>query len=122
MSAEQIELGDDRVLGVMQCDELVALVWKRGAGLGEVPTNLRLAVVDVARGDDLVARVREGSDRRVEVVVVLGLHVLAHDGLAALAQLGGGWGRAEVGHGALLALLRRRVRVDVLLREASRRG
>ena len=37
-------------------------------------------------GDDLVARVVERRHRHVEVVDVLGLHVLAHDGLAALAQ------------------------------------
>jgi hypothetical protein len=33
---------------------------------------------------------RERADRRVEVVVVLGLHVLAHDRLASLAKVGGG--------------------------------
>jgi hypothetical protein len=29
---------------------------------------------------------RKGRDRRIEVVVVLGLHMLAHDGLSALTQ------------------------------------
>src|SRR5689334_19918083 len=62
---EQVELDDHRVVGVVEGDQLVALVGKRGARLGEVPTDLLLAVVDVARRDDLVARVPERLNRRI---------------------------------------------------------
>src|SRR6185312_17359702 len=68
-------------------DQLVALVGKRTAGLLVVGAHSRLAVVDVAGGDDLVARVGERADGRVEVVDVLRLHVLAHDRLPPRAQL-----------------------------------
>ncbi len=88
MRAEQVELDDHALLGVVERDQLVALIGERSARLGEVSADLALTVVDVARGDDLVARVRKGRDRGVEVVVVLRLHVLAHDRLAARAQLG----------------------------------
>ena len=84
MRAEQIELHDHRVLGMVQRDQLVALVWKRGAALVEVAQHLLLPVVYVAGGDQLVARMLERRHRRVEVVPVLRLHVLAHERFAAL--------------------------------------
>ncbi len=86
VGAKQIELGDQRVVRVVKGDELVALVRKRGPGLSEVATDLGLTIEDVPRCNDLVAGVRKGRDRRIEVVVVLGLHVLAHHGLSALTQ------------------------------------
>src|SRR5437763_1948190 len=67
----------------------VATIPRLGEGgprLGEVARALLLAVVDGARRDDLVARVAERGHRHVELVPVLRLHVLAHHGLAALAQ------------------------------------
>ena len=57
--AEQVELDDHRVVGVVQRDELVALVGERAAALGEVGAHRLLAVVDVAGRDELVARVPE---------------------------------------------------------------
>ena len=66
--------------------ELVSLVRECRAGLLEVAHHLVGTVVHVARGDDLVARVIEGAERHVELMTVLGLHVLAHDGLATLSQ------------------------------------
>ena len=89
MGALEDELDDHGVVGVMQRDELVALVRERGAGGAEVLPHLLLAVEDLPRGDDLVARVLERPDRGVEVGDVLGFHVLADDGLAA----------AAIGHG-----------------------
>ena len=86
MGAKQIELGDQSVVCVVKGDELVALVRKRGPGLSEVATDLGLTIEDISGCDDLVARMRKGRDRRIEVVVVLGLHVLAHDSLSALTQ------------------------------------
>src|SRR3954447_19915337 len=86
MRAEQHELGDHRVVGVVQRDQLVALVGERGARLGEVPRDLVGAVVHVAGRHDLVARVVEGREGHVELVPVLGLHVLAHGALAGVAE------------------------------------
>ena len=86
MGAEQIELHDHRVLGVVQRERLVALIGKRRAGLREVAPNVVLAVIHVAGRDDLVAGMGECPDGRVEVVLVLRFHMLAHDHLAALAQ------------------------------------
>src|SRR5947208_5923188 len=68
---EQIELDDHSVVGVVERDQLVALIREGGARLLVVAAHGRLAVVDIARGDDLVARMLEGPDRRVEVVPVL---------------------------------------------------
>jgi hypothetical protein len=82
----QDELGDHRVVGVVQRDQLVALVGERGARLVEVALDRLGAVVDLAGRDDLVARVVEGRQRDVELVPVLGLHVLAHQLLSGLAQ------------------------------------
>src|SRR5882762_11517879 len=66
--------------------DLVALIGERRAALVEVAGDRLLAVVDVARRDDLVARVAERLHRHVELVAVLGLHVLAHDLLAGLSE------------------------------------
>ena len=82
VGAEQVELGDHRVVRVVQRDQLVALVGEGGARLREVAHHLLGPVVHLARGDDLVARMIEGAERHVELMPVLGLHVLAHDGLA----------------------------------------
>jgi hypothetical protein len=66
-----VDLDDDGVVGVVQGDELVALIGKGSSGLGEVAANRLLAVIDIAGGDELVARMPEGGDRRVEVMRVL---------------------------------------------------
>ena len=102
VGAEQVELDDHGVLAVVQGDHLVALIWEGGAALGVVTAHLLLAVVHLAGGDQFVARVREGADRGVEVVDVLGLHVLAHNGLAASAQLGAGWTALRISHARTL--------------------
>jgi hypothetical protein len=81
--ALQVELGQHRVLGVVEPDQLVALVGECGARLLEVARHLLGAVVHVAVRDDLVTRVVERPHRHVELVPVLGLHVLTDDGLAA---------------------------------------
>ena len=98
MRALQVELRHDRVVGMVQGDQLVALIRERGPRLLEVARHLPLAVVPVPGRDYLVARVVESAHGRVEVVPVLGLHELANDGLAAGAE---GWLR--VGHGARVA-------------------
>jgi hypothetical protein len=71
---------------VVQRDQLVALVRKRRARVLEVAHHLLGPVVHLAGGDDLVPRVAERPERHVELVTVLGLHVLAHDGLTALPE------------------------------------
>jgi len=43
-------------------------------------------VVRLAGADDLVARMREGSERVVQFERVLGLHVLAHNALPDLSN------------------------------------
>jgi hypothetical protein len=53
--AEDVDLGDDGVVRVMQRDQLVALVGKRSPGPGEIGTHRFLAVIDIAGGDELVA-------------------------------------------------------------------
>ena len=68
-------------------DQLVALIGEGGAGVLEVAGHLLAAVVDVPRADQLVARVVEGLDRRLELVPVLGLHVLDHELLALATKL-----------------------------------
>ena len=47
-----------------------------------------MAVPDLTGGDDFVARMCESSYAAIEVVRVLGLHVLADRGFAPLADLG----------------------------------
>jgi hypothetical protein len=79
------KLHDHPVVGVVEVHDLVALVGKRRAALGEVVTHLALAVEHVPGGHQLVTRMAEGRDRAVEVVVVLRRHVLAHDGLSSLS-------------------------------------
>jgi hypothetical protein len=61
--AEQPELRDHRIVGVMHGDELVALIGERGAALAEILLHLGKPVVDAIRRDQLVARVRERGDR-----------------------------------------------------------
>ena len=55
--------------------------------------NLGRAVKDLPRGDDLVAGMVEGGDRRLAIVAILCLHVLPHDRLATLANGWSGIGR-----------------------------
>ena len=83
--AAEPELDDHGVVGVVQRDQLIALVWEGRSGLVEVPAHLGFAVVDLAGRDDLVAGVRERVQRRVEVVNVLRLHVLAYKPLTELS-------------------------------------
>ena len=86
VGAEQVGLGDHRVVRVVHGDQLVALVRERRARLLEVAHHLVGPVVHLAGGDDLVAGVSERPERHVEFMTVLGLHVLAHDGLAAVPE------------------------------------
>ena len=76
---------DHRVVRVTHGDQLVALIRERRARVLEVLAHGRVAVVHLPRRDDLVARVREGLHHGLEVVDVLGLHVLAHHGLTSPA-------------------------------------
>ena len=84
----QIELHQHGVVGVVQRDDLVALVGKGLAGLAVVRRDGLRPVDHLAAGDELVARMVEGREREVEVVAVLGLGVLAHDGLAPGSEVG----------------------------------
>ena len=118
----QVELGDHRVVGVVQRDQLVALVGERRAALLEVRRDRRLAVVHVAGRDELVARVVERLHRHVELVPVLGLHVLAHDRLAALAQRRRGHQRAPLLRDARPVGARARHRPPVGRRERDLHG
>ena len=86
MGAEQVELDDDGVVGVMDDVDDVALVGECGARGGVVAADRFLAVVHLAGGDQLVARVREGSQGHVELVAVFRFHVLAHHHLALGSQ------------------------------------
>src|SRR5205085_7153778 len=85
--AAQPELDDHGVVCVVQRNGLVALVRKRRTRLREVRGHRLLAVVNLTGGDDLVAGVVEGPQRHVELVTVLGLHVLANKPFATLAEL-----------------------------------
>ena len=72
------------------------LIGERTARLLEVRTDSLLAVIYIAGRDDLVARVLEGGEGDIELVPVLGLHVLADGPLASLAQLlGNGHSRSH---------------------------
>src|SRR5512144_2061780 len=73
---------------MVQRQELVALVGKRAAGLGEVALHLLGAVVDLSGADQLVAGMLEGVEGRVELLAVLRVHVLAHDLLPLAPQRG----------------------------------
>src|SRR5438105_4056179 len=88
MGPLEVELGDHGLIGVVQRDQLVALIGERGPRGPEVLRHLLLPVVYLARGDDLVPGMVEGAHRDVEPMDVLGLHVLTHGGLAARPQLG----------------------------------
>ena len=83
----QIELDYHAGVGVMKGDQLVALIGKGGPRVLEVLAHRVLPVEDIARRHDLVAGVAEGAQRQLEVVVVLGLHVLPDERLATLAQV-----------------------------------
>ena len=87
MRAEEVELDDHGVVGVVELDQAVALIGERAARLLEVRADGLLAVIYIAGRDDLVARVLEGGEGDIELVPVLGLHVLADGPLASLAQL-----------------------------------
>ena len=82
-----VELDDHGVVGVVELDQAVALIGERAARLLEVRADGLLAVIYIAGRDDLVARVLEGGEGDIELVPVLGLHVLADGPLASLAQL-----------------------------------
>src|SRR6478609_7834900 len=86
MCAEEVKLDDDGVVGVVHRDEFVALVWEGGTALGKISADFRFAVKDIARRDELIARMREGPDGGVKVLAVLRVHVLEHDRLAPLAH------------------------------------
>src|SRR5215218_2383087 len=86
MGPTKPELGDHGVVGVMQGDQLVALVGEGRAALSVIRPYLGLSVVHVVRADQLVARVVERLYRHVEFEPVLRLHVLAHYALALLAE------------------------------------
>jgi len=90
VGALEVELDDDGVVGVVHGDQRVALVGERAARLLEVARDSIRAVVDVAGRHDLVARMAERGERGREVVAVLRLHVLAHDGFAPGAQIADG--------------------------------
>src|SRR5690242_17744455 len=66
---------------------LVPLVRERGPGRGVVLPDRRLAVEDLAGRDQLVAGMRERGERRLEVLAVLGVHVVADDLLAPAAEI-----------------------------------
>lgn len=55
MGAGQVELDDHGVVGVMQRDEFVALVWEGATALGKISADFRFTVKDVARRDELIA-------------------------------------------------------------------
>src|SRR5262249_47305612 len=88
LGPEQVELDDHRIVRVPQRAQLVALVGERRARRRVVLLHRLRAVEHLTRGHDLVARVREGRERGGEVLVILRLHVLADDRLAAIAQCG----------------------------------
>src|SRR5262245_17964360 len=88
-------LDQDRIVRVVQREQLIALVRERGSGLLEVAANLGLAIEDVARPDQLVAGVMEGLHGGVVVVAVLGVHVLADELLADPPYLSAGGGHAS---------------------------
>src|SRR5215470_16371410 len=87
---------DDRldhhaVVGVMERAQLVPLVREGAPALLEVGAHLLGPVVDLAGGDQLVARVVEGVEGGAELMPVLGLHVLEDDRLSLLAHCGSRW-------------------------------
>ena len=87
MRAEQVELHDHAVVGVVDRDHLVALVGKGRARARVVGAHGGFAVVHLTGRDELVARMRERGHRGLEVLAVLGVHVLAHHGLARGSHL-----------------------------------
>ena len=90
MGAADDRLDQHGVVGVVERDQLVALVREGPAALLEVPRHLLGPVVDVAGGDQLVAGVVEGLEGRVELVPVLRVHVLPDDRLPLASHFGGG--------------------------------
>src|ERR1041384_3081991 len=87
MGAAEAPLDDDRVVGVVHRLRLEAKVGKSLLVLLEKGVDAPVAVPYFARGDDLIARMREGRDASIELVRVLGLHVLPDRGLPNLACL-----------------------------------
>ena len=57
IGSQQVEFDDHRVVGDVVADVVVALVGERGAGQAVVPHHLVVAVEDLTRRHDLVARV-----------------------------------------------------------------
>src|SRR5262249_7262695 len=92
MRAEQIELDDDRIVGMPQGQDLVPLVRERGARRLVVPANGLLTVEDLAGGNQLVARMAERREGGVELAAVLRFHVAANDHLATVTEVTGGLG------------------------------
>src|SRR5205823_14774491 len=88
---------------------LVALVREGAPGLAVVGGHRVRAVDYLPVRYELVARVVERAQRDVELVTVLRLGVLAHDGLAAGAQVGV-HGHAPTLCGLVRAVTRRAVR------------
>ena len=87
MGAEQPELRDHGIVGVVDRDQLVSLIGKRRAALAKVLLHLRQAVEDAVGRDQLVARMGERRDGRRVVVHVLRLHVAADYLLTGFASL-----------------------------------
>jgi RimJ/RimL family protein N-acetyltransferase len=75
---------------VLALDDVIAFTVAGNAASRAVMEKLGMTYERGAvEGDELVARVPERRDRRVEVMDVLRLHVLAHDGLAPRSEVGG---------------------------------
>jgi hypothetical protein len=77
----------DGVLAVVRGDRLDGEVGDAGEVRAVVAAYGLLAVEDLARRDDLVARMVEGRDDRVQVVGGLGGGVRVEDGLASAPQV-----------------------------------
>ena len=86
VGAAHHRLDQDRGVGMVQGQQLVALVGEGAPRLLEVRHHLLGPVVDLAGPHQLVAGVMEGGEGVVELVAVLGVHVLAHDLLALAPQ------------------------------------
>src|SRR3954465_3557117 len=100
-------LDEDGIVGVVQRQELVALIREGSTGVVVVAGHLLGAVVDLPGGDQLVARVTEGVERGVELVPVLRVHVLTDDLPALLPPCG------AQGHGYLPITRRTMLRLIV---------
>ena len=76
----------DGVLSMVHLLEVVAEVGKCGLVLPHQPADFRAAVVDLARGHDLVAGPSEERNTVVELVGVLRGHVAETDFLSFLSE------------------------------------